>query len=463
MTNEFLSFAAGPGESVESQSDYQAAAYRTAGFQYGVLPHQRLNKALRQSSNMSAAVADAVSTLTGRDMLDNGDVSALSLSIRMMFQVTAPGSGGATRTLQNKTTQDLPASILDYGGATGLDATASLQNAWAARSQAAFPSGAWPIASAPTFTGSKFVVAAPDATFSGVGAGALGLATTGGWQSVHQGATGSNFASWYLRRESNYAGGTPEFVCSGMRVDSFVRNAASTSYEWAFTAVMDTLASGGQNVALQGTTWARGTGPAWAQSLLLRDYNVNPTTGKVVLEPTIEGNGGDTNNARIIVDAAARRPSLAGADGEFFAVFRAQAGGDEAHVTFKHLLTTSVGLRLSEGITLHAATITGAAIKLAQDQVIAFNTAATRQLTHNGGGYIFKTNAAAQWELSDSGALVVNGVQLLGARNVGWTAGTGTLTSAKGPFNADTATLLETARRVAAIDNLLINHGLAGA
>jgi hypothetical protein len=52
----------------------------------------------------------------------------------------------------------------------------------------------------------------------------------------------------------------------------------------------------------------------------------------------------------------------------------------------------------------------------------------------------------------------VGGTKVIGARETGWTAGTGTPN--KGAYNADTATLLQVAQRVLAISQALRNHGL---
>ncbi|XZN93231.1 MAG: hypothetical protein ACM65M_10580 [Microcoleus sp.] len=52
----------------------------------------------------------------------------------------------------------------------------------------------------------------------------------------------------------------------------------------------------------------------------------------------------------------------------------------------------------------------------------------------------------------------VSGLQVVGARQTGWTPGTGTPN--KGAFSADTATLLSTAQRLLAVEQSLRTHGL---
>lgn len=63
---------------------------------------------------------------------------------------------------------------------------------------------------------------------------------------------------------------------------------------------------------------------------------------------------------------------------------------------------------------------------------------------------------AFQW--TAGGFYKYNGVQVLGPRATGWTAGTGTPN--KGAFAADTATAAQAAQRVLAIEQALRTHGL---
>lgn len=53
-TNNFKPFATGAGANVTSQADYEALSALLAGFQAGRASSAQINKALRQSSSMSA-------------------------------------------------------------------------------------------------------------------------------------------------------------------------------------------------------------------------------------------------------------------------------------------------------------------------------------------------------------------------------------------------------------------------
>lgn len=78
-TVDFKPFADGVGANVLSQADYEAAlaGALSDGFQAGLAKSDQTNKVWRQSSVMAAAVAQAISNLTGDNVLDNGDVAAV--------------------------------------------------------------------------------------------------------------------------------------------------------------------------------------------------------------------------------------------------------------------------------------------------------------------------------------------------------------------------------------------------
>lgn len=75
-TNDFLPFGTDPSAHVIDQATYLAAAFRALGFSNGIAVAEQLNKVWRQSSFVSAALAQFVSNQTGTDVLDNGDLAA---------------------------------------------------------------------------------------------------------------------------------------------------------------------------------------------------------------------------------------------------------------------------------------------------------------------------------------------------------------------------------------------------
>ncbi|WP_036773650.1 tail fiber protein [Photorhabdus australis] len=76
--NDFKAFSIKNGSNVPSQYDYGNRAELQDGFDARKQPDIHiLNKALRQSSVISSAVADFIATQTGDDVLDDGDIDKL--------------------------------------------------------------------------------------------------------------------------------------------------------------------------------------------------------------------------------------------------------------------------------------------------------------------------------------------------------------------------------------------------
>lgn len=75
-TNNFKSFATGAGANVTSQADYEALSALASGFQAGKASSAQINKALRQSSSVSAMLGQFIGA-AGLDALDNGNIATL--------------------------------------------------------------------------------------------------------------------------------------------------------------------------------------------------------------------------------------------------------------------------------------------------------------------------------------------------------------------------------------------------
>lgn len=77
-TNDFLPFAVGGGANVETQSAWVAdSALRSGGFQAGVAPSAKFNKALRQSSIMASVLAQFIADQSGENSVDDGSTATL--------------------------------------------------------------------------------------------------------------------------------------------------------------------------------------------------------------------------------------------------------------------------------------------------------------------------------------------------------------------------------------------------
>lgn len=111
-TNDFLPFGTAGGANVLSQAAWAALAARTAGFSSGIAKSEELNKAWRQSSFIAAALAQAISDLQAVDVLDDGDLAALTAKVKRM-------AGAAFTSLTGSTTLTAAQMGLIYVSAAG--------------------------------------------------------------------------------------------------------------------------------------------------------------------------------------------------------------------------------------------------------------------------------------------------------------------------------------------------------
>lgn len=76
-TNDIKAFSAAGGANVLTQAEYLAIAALSTGFTSGKASSKEVNKVLRQSSFVAAAVAQFISDSASVDVLDDGNVSGL--------------------------------------------------------------------------------------------------------------------------------------------------------------------------------------------------------------------------------------------------------------------------------------------------------------------------------------------------------------------------------------------------
>lgn len=74
-TNQIKPFATGPGANIVSQNEWETLPALLSGFTAGKASSAQINKALRQTSFIAAALAEFVSEKSGQDVLDDGDVA----------------------------------------------------------------------------------------------------------------------------------------------------------------------------------------------------------------------------------------------------------------------------------------------------------------------------------------------------------------------------------------------------
>ncbi|EAM2673833.1 hypothetical protein E2S48_22125 [Salmonella enterica] len=83
--NDFKPFAMGKGANVTSQPDWEALPALLSGFTAGKASSAQVNKALRQASFIAAALAQYTASKSGRDVLDDGDLSGFIAKMSAAF------------------------------------------------------------------------------------------------------------------------------------------------------------------------------------------------------------------------------------------------------------------------------------------------------------------------------------------------------------------------------------------
>ena len=83
--NNFKPFAIGTNANVTNQTDYESLTALTSGFQSGKASSAQINKALRQATFVSSAIAQFMSDKLNQDVLDNGDLPAFNLKMLQAF------------------------------------------------------------------------------------------------------------------------------------------------------------------------------------------------------------------------------------------------------------------------------------------------------------------------------------------------------------------------------------------
>ncbi|HCS0144288.1 TPA: phage tail protein [Salmonella enterica subsp. enterica serovar Typhi] len=83
--NDFKPFATGKGANVTSQPDREALPALLSGFTAGKASSAQVNKALRQASFIAAALAQYTASKSGKDVLDDGDLSGFIAKMSAAF------------------------------------------------------------------------------------------------------------------------------------------------------------------------------------------------------------------------------------------------------------------------------------------------------------------------------------------------------------------------------------------
>lgn len=104
MTVDYKPLAADPGANVISQADFLIAlapgGTLEKGYKAGTALSAQVNKVSRQGSVMTAALANAIVNVIGGDVLDDGNVTALTAKLQALFVGSAWSTGDVKLTLK---------------------------------------------------------------------------------------------------------------------------------------------------------------------------------------------------------------------------------------------------------------------------------------------------------------------------------------------------------------------------
>lgn len=92
--NQFLPIANDPLAVITPQVNWAGSSKQVLGFPPGVVSQEDMNKALRQCSVFSAAIAQAMADTLGVDVLDNGDFTSLVNQVKTFMRVLDAKRGG---------------------------------------------------------------------------------------------------------------------------------------------------------------------------------------------------------------------------------------------------------------------------------------------------------------------------------------------------------------------------------
>jgi hypothetical protein len=98
---DYLPVATGTGANVDSQANFVGASYQTTGFQNGIAQPFQVNKILRQTSMVSAAVASFISNTSNIAVLDDGNLTNLITELTAAIQTSATTAGNGVFVLLN--------------------------------------------------------------------------------------------------------------------------------------------------------------------------------------------------------------------------------------------------------------------------------------------------------------------------------------------------------------------------
>lgn len=121
-TNDFLPFATGGTANVVTQAAYLADPVVGTGFQSGVAPSAKFNKALRQSSIISAMVAQFIADNQAANVVDDGTIATIEANFKIALNAAGITAAQFDNTTKAATTAFVQRALGNLSGFTSLGA-----------------------------------------------------------------------------------------------------------------------------------------------------------------------------------------------------------------------------------------------------------------------------------------------------------------------------------------------------
>ncbi len=234
-----------------------------------------------------------------------------------------------------------------------------------------------------------------------------------------------------LRDASAVSGGTVGYVNPNIWART-ITGATETSFEWTIIGIVDNYSAAGENVGVYGQGNKRSTGPTWGIVSEARDYTqtANPTAGLIGIEAGIFANGTDTGLNRVGVDISVGKGVSGGTiNTTSYGLRIAPTNIDLTQgqltngITLQGNMTVGVqvsssgtwGIQMSGtygvGIDLGTSTNSTSAIRIKNNENIAFDASSVYRLRHDSigaiPGLVYSVSGVDKVLFSDAGNVVL--------------------------------------------------------
>ena len=235
-----------------------------------------------------------------------------------------------------------------------------------------------------------------------------------------------------LRDATAVSGGTVGYVNPNIWART-ITGATETSFEWTIIGIVDNYAAAGENVGVYGQGNKRSTGPTWGIVSEARDFTqvANPTAGLIGLEVGIFANGTDTSLNRVGVDISVGKGVSGGTiNTTSYGLRIAPTNIDLTQGQLTNGITLqgnmTVGVQVSSsgtwgaqfngtytvGIDLSNATNSTSAIRIKNNENIAFDGSSLYRLRHDSvgaiPGLVYSVSGNDKVLFSDAGDVIFN-------------------------------------------------------